>query len=80
MHVIIAGAGIGGLTTALCCLREGMKVTLLEQARELKEVGAGVQISSNGAIVLRELGLLDMVERVAVKPITFRFCRSIRTN
>lgn len=72
MHVIIAGAGIGGLTTALCCLREGMTVTLLEQARELKEVGAGVQISSNGAKVLRELGLLDMVERVAVKPITFR--------
>ena len=35
------------LTTAPCCLREGMKVTLLEQAKELKEVGAGVQISSN---------------------------------
>lgn len=72
MNVIIVGAGIGGLTTALSCLRLGMKVTLLEQAKELREIGAGVQISSNGAVVLRELGLLDEAERVAVKPITFR--------
>jgi salicylate hydroxylase len=72
MHVIIVGAGIGGLTTALSCLRHGMRVTLLEQAKELREIGAGVQISSNGASVLRELGLSEEVERVAVKPITFR--------
>lgn len=72
MHVIIAGAGIGGLTTALCCLNEGLKVTLLEQAAELKEIGAGVQISSNGSVVLRELGLLDLADRVAVKPVSFR--------
>lgn len=72
MHVVIAGAGIGGLTAALCCLREGMQVTLLEQAKELKEVGAGVQISSNGARVLNELGLSDLASRMAVKPITFR--------
>lgn len=72
MHVVIAGAGIGGLTAALCCLREGMQITLLEQAKELKEVGAGVQISSNGARVLRELGLSDPANRMAVKPISFR--------
>jgi salicylate hydroxylase len=72
MHVIIVGAGIGGLTAALSCLREGMRVTLLEQAKELREIGAGVQISSNGAVVLRELGLQEQVERVAVKPVSFR--------
>lgn len=72
MHVIIAGAGIGGLTAALCCLREGMQVTLLEQATELKEIGAGVQISSNGARVLNELGLLKRADQIAVKPATFR--------
>lgn len=72
MHVIVAGAGIGGLTTALSCIRLGMRVTLLEQAKELKEIGAGVQISSNGARVLKELELIDLVEKVAVKPITFR--------
>lgn len=72
MRVIIVGAGIGGLTTALSCLRLGMQVTLLEQAKELREIGAGVQISSNGAVVLRELGLAEEAERVAVKPITFR--------
>lgn len=72
MHVIIAGAGIGGLTAALCCIRQGMQVTLLEQAKELKEIGAGVQISSNGAAVFRELGLSQAIDAVAVKPITFR--------
>jgi salicylate hydroxylase len=72
MHVIVAGAGIGGLTTALSCIRLGMRVTLLEQAKELKEIGAGVQISSNGARVLRELELLDLADKVGVKPITFR--------
>ena len=72
MHIIIAGAGIGGLTTALSCIRQGMRVTLLEQAKELKEIGAGVQISSNGARVLQELGLIGLVDDVAVKPITFR--------
>jgi salicylate hydroxylase len=72
MRVIIAGAGIGGLTAALCCIRHGMQVTLLEQARELTEIGAGVQISSNGAAVLRELGLSQAANAVAVTPLTFR--------
>lgn len=72
MHVVISGAGIGGLTAALCCIKQGFKVTLLEQASELREVGAGVQISSNGSVVLRELGLLKKAEAVGVKPISFR--------
>lgn len=72
MHVIIVGAGIGGTTAALCCLREGLQVTLLEQATELREVGAGVQISSNGSVVFRELGLLEKLDRVAVKPVSFQ--------
>lgn len=72
MHAIVVGAGIGGLATALACRKAGIAVTLLEQAGALREVGAGVQISSNGTKVLRELGLLDAVDAVGVRPVSFR--------
>jgi len=72
MHAIIVGAGIGGISAALFLLKAGVRVSLLERAEELKEVGAGVQISSNGAIALRELGLLNQIESIAVKPKSFK--------
>ena len=72
MHIIIVGAGIGGLATALSCIRRGFSVTALEQAKALQEVGAGVQISSNGTAVLRELGLLPRADSIGVKPVSFR--------
>ncbi len=46
--VLIAGAGLCGLTTALALLERGYKVRLFEQATELREVGAGVQLGANG--------------------------------
>jgi salicylate hydroxylase len=55
--VIIVGAGIGGLTAALALLRRGIDVLILEQAPELGEIGAGVQISANGTRILLALGL-----------------------
>lgn len=57
MHVLIAGAGIGGLTAALALLKRGIDVDVYEQAAELKEVGAGVQLSANGTRVLHLLGV-----------------------
>jgi salicylate hydroxylase len=39
-HVIVAGAGIGGLTAAIALARAGMRVTVLEQAQKLEETGA----------------------------------------
>ncbi|MGI4954958.1 MAG: FAD-dependent monooxygenase [Janthinobacterium lividum] len=56
-HVLIAGAGIGGLTAALALLRQGIDVDVYEQAAELREVGAGVQISANGTRALFNLGI-----------------------
>ncbi|MBL0422811.1 FAD-dependent oxidoreductase, partial [Ramlibacter sp. AW1] len=41
MRVVVIGAGIGGLTAALALMRRGFEVQVLEQARELREVGAG---------------------------------------
>ncbi|MDO8276887.1 MAG: FAD-dependent monooxygenase [Burkholderiaceae bacterium] len=55
--VIVAGAGLGGLTAALALLRKGIDVEVHEQAPALGEVGAGVQISSNGTAALFALGL-----------------------
>ena len=66
--VIVAGAGLGGLCLALCLVRAGIKVTVLEQAERLGEVGAGVQISANGARVLYHLGLADALQAVAFNP------------
>jgi salicylate hydroxylase len=65
-NVAIIGGGIGGLTAALALLRHGVAVDVYEQAPELKELGAGVQISSNGTRVLHALGLGDAIERVGV--------------
>jgi salicylate hydroxylase len=64
--IAVIGAGIGGLAAALALLRRGLDVDVYEQASELKEVGAGVQISSNGTRVLDALGLEDALARVQV--------------
>ena len=66
--VIIIGGGIGGLAAALALLRLGIDVQVYEQAPELTEVGAGVQIGANGSRVLHALGLREALERVQVVP------------
>ena len=58
-HVIIAGAGIGGLSAALALTRAGYRVTVLEQAPQLQETGAGIQLSPNATRVLLALGLRE---------------------
>ena len=67
-RVLIAGAGIGGLTLALALLRRGLDVQVLEQATTLGEVGAGVQLSPNATRCLYSLGLQDALESVACVP------------
>ncbi|TDK50802.1 FAD-dependent monooxygenase [Antarcticimicrobium luteum] len=65
-NIIVAGAGIGGLAAALALRARGAEVTVLEQACEIAEVGAGLQISPNGAAVLRAMGLGEALSRAAV--------------
>ena len=67
-RILIAGAGIGGIVAALALLQRGFEVALYEQAAELRELGAGVQISPNGSRVLRELGLQPAMEAIASVP------------
>ncbi len=75
LDVIIAGAGIGGLTAAACLLLKGFKVRVYEQASALGEVGAGLQASANAVKVLDSLGLRAALEKVAVRPQAFEFRR-----
>ncbi len=64
--VAIVGAGIGGLTAALAFARNGAEVFVLERAAALKEAGAGIQITPNGARVLNALGLAEEASRQSI--------------
>lgn len=64
----IAGAGIGGLTAAIALARQGGEVRIFEQASELAEVGAGLQLSPNAMRVMAALGLEDALQAVAFAP------------
>uniref|UniRef100_UPI00374DD3C4 FAD-dependent monooxygenase n=1 Tax=Undibacterium sp. TaxID=1914977 RepID=UPI00374DD3C4 len=68
MKIVIIGAGLGGLTAANALLDRGFDVTVLEQAAQLKEIGAGVQLSSNATGVLYRLGLGPTLEKIASEP------------
>jgi salicylate hydroxylase len=66
--IIVAGAGIGGLTAALALARQGFRVIVLEKAERLEEAGAGVQLSPNASRVLIELGLQPRLAARVVQP------------
>lgn len=68
LHVLIAGAGIGGLTTALALQRAGIRVSVYEQATALGEVGAGLTLASNATRILQHLGLGAVLDDLAVIP------------
>jgi salicylate hydroxylase len=79
MRVIVAGGGIGGLTTAIALRHQGIDALVLEQSAVLAEIGAGIQIAANAAIVLRELGLESAMRAVGVKPQSYDY-RDLRTG
>ncbi|MEJ2121037.1 MAG: 3-hydroxybenzoate 6-monooxygenase [Alphaproteobacteria bacterium] len=66
--IVIAGGGIGGFAAALALSRRGRPVTLLEQAPEFGEVGAGIQIGPNVFKMFEVLGLTEAILDVAVLP------------
>ena len=73
MKVLIAGGGIGGLSAAVALLQRGIDVEVYEQASELKEVGAGIQISPNGNKVLDALGVFQRLKELSCDPVRKEF-------
>lgn len=73
MHILIAGGGIGGLAAAAALLQRGIDVDVYEQAAELKEVGAGIQISPNGNKVLDALGAFERLRELSCDPVRKEF-------
>jgi len=73
MKILIAGAGIGGLTAAICLLRAGHDVEIYEQAAQLGEAGAGIQLSANASRVLHSIGLEDAIKGIAVQAKSYEF-------
>jgi len=68
LHVILVGAGTGGLTAALALSDRGVRVTLLEQAAAIQTVGAGIQLSANATRLLFRLGLDSSLRAIACAP------------
>lgn len=76
--ILIAGAGIGGLTAALALHEAGYEVRVFERAPLLHEVGAGIQLGPNGMQVMDALGLRRPLENIAFRPdgLEFRLYQS----
>jgi len=66
--IVVAGAGIGGLTTALALAARGFRIIVMERAARLEEAGAGLQLSPNASRILIELGLEPLLAPHVIAP------------
>ncbi|MGB8939344.1 MAG: FAD-dependent monooxygenase, partial [Streptomyces sp.] len=64
--VLIAGAGIGGLTAALALHAEGIKVTVIERVRQIASLGVGISLQPHAVRELTRLGLGDTLAATGV--------------
>ena len=71
-QIVVVGAGIGGLTTALCLKHFGLNASVYERSNEVTTAGAGIQLSPNANRVFSYLGLFDEVSALS------RRCKGIK--
>lgn len=76
MHVIIVGAGIGGLVTALRLHRQGIECTVYEQSEPIRELGVGINLLPYAVKELAELELLDRLDDTGIR--THELCYAHR--
>lgn len=67
-HVLIAGAGIGGLTAALTLHQRSLAATVIDRADPLQPLGLGINLLPHAVRELHELGLSEALSRIAVAP------------
>lgn len=67
MKALIAGAGIGGLTTALFLHRAGIEVEIFERADQVRELGVGINMLPHAVGLLAELGLMDALDAAGIR-------------
>ncbi|TGV80172.1 FAD-binding protein [Mesorhizobium sp. M00.F.Ca.ET.149.01.1.1] len=79
-QIVIAGAGIAGLTAALAFAERGFPVKLFEQAKQLEAAGAGLQLSPNATRILARLGVLERLLPNAIRPeaVVLKDARNLR--
>jgi salicylate hydroxylase len=68
LEVIVVGAGIGGAASAVSLRQAGHNVTVLEQARDLAPVGAGIQLAPNATRILAQFGVAEALAAHALVP------------
>jgi salicylate hydroxylase len=66
LRVAIVGGGIGGLTAAFALRARGLKAAIFEQAVDLGEIGAGISIHANAALLLQRVGLTESIKKIGV--------------
>ena len=69
LHILVAGGGIGGLAVAYALGRDGHDVTVIEQASEFGEIGAGIQLGPNVFRMFSYLDLTEAINEVAFFPV-----------
>jgi salicylate hydroxylase len=75
--ILIAGAGIGGLSAALALARAGIPSHIVERTASIREIGAGIQLGPNGFRAFGRLGIAGAMDAISFRPETIRLIDSV---
>ncbi|MCZ0927179.1 FAD-dependent urate hydroxylase HpxO [Halomonas janggokensis] len=73
LHILVIGAGIGGLSTALALQQQGHRVTVVERVATIRPVGAAISLWPNGVKVMHQLGLGETIEGLSGEMTQMRY-------